>query len=150
MAHSLLGFGTIVIYKCIHMITQTSSHLIPSGNEDREAEKAIRIWQEFLPDTWREAALVPLDFRHYREYEMDAQRYLGYDENGEVCFTRYDYTLSRLASDDGEEFYEVITHHEIVSAWRLRDERWLIFSKTGSEHCHPPRGFYRFSSGMPR
>ena len=113
---------------------------------DREPE-----WQRGLPVEWRIAAIAPLNFSTFREYEIPASRTLGYDEEGHACYYRHSYVLGELCSDDDEEFYEHIAYGEEVEAWRLRDERWLIWRIVREDGvCRGNRGFYSFSESMPR
>jgi len=108
-------------------------------------------WQEGLPKEWRDMATVPLYFRHYQEYEISAERSLGYDEDDAPCFCAHRFQLSELRSEDGEEFYEATTYAEALTAWRLRDGRWLIHRIVlRHEDCRTVRGFYSFSETMPR
>ena len=119
---------------------------VPCRKKSRDPE-----WQKALPIEWRDAAIAPLNFTTYREYEMPASRTLGHDEEGQACYYRHTYILSSLCSDDDEEFYEAIAYGEEVEAWRLRDERWLIWRMVHEDGGgRASRGFYSFSENMPR
>ena len=108
-------------------------------------------WQKELPGEWRTTAIAPLSFASYREYEMPASRTLGYDAKGQACYYRHTYILGSLCSDDDEEFYETIAYGEEVQAWRLHDERWLIWRIVHEDgDCRGNRGFYSFSGSMPQ
>jgi hypothetical protein len=107
-------------------------------------------WPRHLPDGWQDAVQAPLYFHQYSEYEIRADRTVGYDADDQPCFTAHRVELTRVASDDDEEFYEVVSYQEEMAAWRLRDERWLVFRIVSTSHCNPPRGFYAFSQRMPR
>ena len=128
-------------------LQQLQSHsALPCRKKSRDPE-----WQKALPIEWRDAAIAPLNFTTYREYEMPASRTLGHDEEGQACYYRHTYILSSLCSDDDEEFYEAIAYGEEVEAWRLRDERWLIWRIVHEDGvCRGNRGFYSFSENMPR
>uniref|UniRef100_Q47G01 Uncharacterized protein n=1 Tax=Dechloromonas aromatica (strain RCB) TaxID=159087 RepID=Q47G01_DECAR len=127
-------------------------------SSDRHARKAATSsvtetsedWQKHLPEAWLAAIEPPLYFRHYSEYEIFAERSVGYDADDCPCFTTHQFILTSMASDDDEEFYEVVTYAEEMSAWRLRDERWLIFRTITTSTCNAPRGFYAVSPDMPR
>jgi hypothetical protein len=112
--------------------------------------RLARSWNRLLPTDWADQVETPLRFAHYSEYEIAAERTVGFDADDQPCFTAYRFMLTSTASDDDEEFYQVVTHSEEMAAWRLRDERWLVFRKAGTKHCNPPRGFYSFSQKMPR
>ena len=108
-------------------------------------------WQKDLPEEWRAAVIGPLDFATWKEYEMPASRSLGYDEDGKPCYYRHVFLLDALRWDDDEEFYAAIVYGEDVHAWRLRDERWLIWRVVHQEDdSRSGRGFYSFSDSMPR
>jgi hypothetical protein len=108
-------------------------------------------WRHALPAEWRAAAVAPLNFAIHREYEIPASRTLGYDEEGVACYYRHVFFLGATRSDDDEEFYEAIVYGEEVHAWRLRDERWLIWRIVREDgDGRGNRGFYRFSEDMPR
>ncbi|GAB2182168.1 hypothetical protein DLREEDagrD3_23910 [Denitratisoma sp. agr-D3] len=108
-------------------------------------------WQEGLPKEWRDMTSEPLYFRHYQEYEISAERSVGYDEDDSPCFCSHRFQLSDLRSEDGEELYEETTYAESLTAWRLRDSRWLIHRIVlCHEDCRTVRGFYSFSETMPR
>lgn len=108
-------------------------------------------WQRHLPEEWRSAVVHPLHFGLWREYEMPASRCLGYDENDQPCFYRHRFLLDALRLGDGDELYAAIIYSEEVIAWRLRDERWLIWRVVQQEDDrHEGRGFYSFAEQMPR
>lgn len=108
-------------------------------------------WQKNLPEEWRTAVIAPLDFATWQDYEMPAARCLGYDEDGTPCYYRHMFLLDALRWDDDEEFYPAIVYGEDVHAWRLRDDRWLIWRVVQQEDdTHSGRGFYRFSDSLPR
>ena len=107
-------------------------------------------WQRNLPADWRAAAIAPLAFTHYRDYEIPASRTFGHDEDGATCYYRHVYILSSLDSDDDGEFYETIAYGEEVEAWRLRDERWLVWRIAHNYGDYPGnRGFFHFPEKMP-
>ncbi len=107
-------------------------------------------WKSTLPTEWRSAAISPLTFANYRDYEIPASRTLGYDEDGTACYYRHVYILSVLCSDDDDEFYETIAYGEEVEGWRLRDTRWLVWRILHEDGgCRGNRGFFSFSEEMP-
>ena len=129
-----------------------SQSQLESGNAPARRKRERELdWQKGLPVEWRIAAIAPLNFSTFREYEIPASRTLGYDENGQACYYRHSYVQGELCSDDDEEFYEHIAYGEEVEAWRLRDERWLIWRIQHEDGgCRSNRGFYSFSESMPR
>ena len=131
---------------------QPSRHL-PSAGASRQPQSRVdqKRWHEGLPPEWAAMAIAPLDFRHYREYEMAAERVLGSDEDGAYCYTAYSFRLTEARCDDGEEFYLETVYGETLCAWKLRDERWLIrrVIVRGEDFRHA-RAFYSFSDTMPR
>lgn len=107
-------------------------------------------WAKHLPEGWLRAVDRPLYFKQYSEYEIDAQRTLGYDADDQPCFTAHRVQLTSLASDDDEEFYEVVSYSEEMAAWRLRDERWLVYRTINTNTCNASRGFYAINPEIPR
>lgn len=106
-------------------------------------------WAVHLPLDWRDAVDLPLYFERHVEYEMSAERVIGYDTDGHRCYIAHHFDLTSLASDDDEEFYEVVTYSEAMAAWRLRDGRWLIFRRIQKLHCKDSSSFYTISPEMP-
>lgn len=114
-------------------------------------EREDRSWQEHLPQEWRELVIAPLDLRRYQDYEMAADRVVGYDADDKPCYTSHRFSLTEPRSDDGEEFYTVLAYGEELAAWRLRDERWLVWREIhADEDCQSARSFYTLAQGMPR
>ena len=107
-------------------------------------------WREHLPDEWRETVEAPLYFEQYSEYEINAERAVGYDADDRPCFATHRFLLTSLVSDDDEEFYEVVAYAEEMVAWRMRDERWLVYRRNSAHQGGLPRSFYAFSNAMPR
>jgi hypothetical protein len=108
------------------------------------------VWLEHLPDEWLDAVEVPLYFEQYSEYEINAERAVGYDADDRPCFATHRFLLTSLVSDDDEEFYEVVAYAEEMVAWRMRDERWLVYRRNSANQGGQPRSFYAFSAEMPR
>ncbi|MDR1936033.1 MAG: hypothetical protein LBS49_10750, partial [Candidatus Accumulibacter sp.] len=52
-------------------------------------ETLARLWQEHLPPEYRTRVVAPLDIHRYRDHEIAAERYVGYDKDGNPCFTAY-------------------------------------------------------------
>lgn len=138
----------------ISLQSQTLLHSRCNGTRPRTCQRREREpdWQKGLPaewPKWRLAAVTPLNFSTFREYEMPASRTPGYDEDGQPCYYHHCYVLGELLSDDDEAFYEHIAYGEEVEAWRLRDERWLIWRIVHENGgCRGNRGLYCFSESM--
>lgn len=107
-------------------------------------------WREHLPDEWRDAIEAPLYFEQYSEYEINAERAVGYDADDRPCFATHRFLLTELVTDDDDEFYEVVAYAEEMAAWRMRDERWLVYRRNSAHQGGQPRSFYAFSAAMPR
>lgn len=107
-------------------------------------------WRQHLPAEWRDSVIEAFDFTEYREYEMAAKRGFGYDVDGEACYYTHHYLLDQSRSDDDEDFYHVVAYGEMLHAWRLRDERWLIYREVWTHaDSAPNRGFYSFADKAP-
>jgi hypothetical protein len=130
--------------------TAWSPNNLASQRAKIKGKESTPDWKEHLPENWMDAIDPPLYFEQYSEYEMPAERSVGYDCDDRPCFTAHQFMLTSLASDDDEEFYEIISYSEQMSAWRMRDERWLIFRIITTGNGSPPKGFYAISPEMPR
>lgn len=107
-------------------------------------------WRQRLPERYANAIVPPLYFKQYSEYEISAVRSVGYDADDQPCHVAHRVELTRIVSDDDEEFYEIVSYQEEMAAWRLRDDRWLVFRLSSADQCTSPRGFYALSPDMPR
>ena len=115
----------------------------------RDAERIA--WAEDLPKPWRSFAVVPLRFEIFREYEMSAERALGYDECDLPCYCAYRYVLTELKSDENDVFYEAPSYAESVKSWRLRDDRWLVLRNViANFELGAVHSFFSISETMPR
>lgn len=118
-----------------------------SGDESRNPAGS---WDRFLPAGWSSAVDPPLYVEHYREYEIAAQRSVGYDADDRPCFTAHEFTLTRSQAAGDAPPREVIAYAEEMAAWRLHDQRWLVFRLTRNDPGGLPRSFYALSPEMPR
>ncbi|WP_319242626.1 hypothetical protein [uncultured Propionivibrio sp.] len=108
-------------------------------------------WSKDLPREWRFMVIEPLCFETHREYEIDAFRTHGFDEEETPCFHHHRYIQSSLCSDDDEAFYATVIYGEEVRSWRLRDGRWLTWRVVHTDNdLDNHRGFYSFSEDRPR
>jgi hypothetical protein len=108
-------------------------------------------WWRDLPAKWSGLVVVLTRFDVAREYEIFADRTCGYDEDDAPCYCAYRYLQTALRADDDDIFYEELLYAESLTAWRLRDERWLIFRKiAGNDDCNSTHSLYSFSDSMPR
>ncbi|MDR3323885.1 MAG: hypothetical protein LBS89_06755 [Zoogloeaceae bacterium] len=132
------------------MHTRSQIHS-PSRQRQSRNDRDDLSWQTHLPPEWRSQVDPPLELRHYQDYEMEASRVVGYDADDKPCYTAYRFSLLEPRSDDGEEFYTVLAYGESLAAWRLRDERWLIWREIRTEEdCAQARSFYSLAQEMPR
>lgn len=136
--------------KPLHCLSHPSADRRAGNTAKTRRDTTCDDWLKHLPEAWLGAIDSPLYFKRYSEYEISAERTVGYDADDQPCFTAHRYVLTRTASDDDEEFYEVVAYAEEMAAWRLRDERWLIFRSITTSPCNAPRGFYAVSPDMPR
>lgn len=86
-------------------------------------------WHDLLTAEWADKVIRPNSFRVFQEFEIPARRVLGFDHHGRPCFCAHDYRLMDQRSDDDEEFYETLAYGESVTAWRLHDDRWLVYRR---------------------
>lgn len=107
-------------------------------------------WRHGLPADWHEQVIAPLDIVCHTEYEMPASRSLGRDEDGRLCFYEHHFRLEETRSDDDEDYYRALAYAETVRAWRLRDDRWLIYRQQHhGDDRSPRRGFFALSESPP-
>lgn len=126
------------------------SNLATDAAARRNGEACRCEWLTHLPPEWRQVVVAPLDFELHREYEADAARAIGRDEDGVPCFTAHHFVFEEARSDDDDDFYHVVAYAESLSAWRLRDGRWLIYRVIVYEgEVERGRSFYSFSDAMP-
>ena len=103
-------------------------------------------WRGYLPDAWADRVEAPLWVEKFQEYQLDAQRWVGYDADEQPCYTAHHVALPAQDASAGA----AVAYSEMLAAWRLRDERWLVFRLIGAGGAALPRGFYVFSPEMPR
>ncbi|CAM3320453.1 hypothetical protein [Polaromonas hydrogenivorans] len=89
----------------------------------------IRWWQD-IPSPIRPLVVPPVSFDVLQDYEMAADRTQGYDGRHEPCYCAFRYVLTQLRSDDDEVFYEAPVYAEMLTSWRLLDQRWLVCRTT--------------------
>jgi hypothetical protein len=131
-------------------VTATTTAIARHAGKRRRGLRDDR-WREALPDEWTRLAVAPLAIEEYRDYEADAARLIGRDEDGRPCFTKHRFVLTEWRSDDGEDFYAIVTYGEAMTAWLLRDGRWLIHRIVVRDgEIEHGRGFYSLSESMPR
>ena len=121
----------------------------PRLSTTRRKRKPAIDWRLNLPKEWQRLAVAPLSTETYRDYEMAAERLVGRDEDEQPCYCRSRFVVTEIRSDDDEEFYQVVAYAESLSAWRLRDGRWLIYRLIKREG-ERGSGFYSFGDRMPR
>jgi hypothetical protein len=118
------------------------------------AEENDTRWLAHLPAEWRDLVDPPWEFRQYQDDQgeaLAAVRVVGYDVDGQPCYTAHRVDFIEPRSDDDEVFYTVVTYGEELAAWRLRDERWLIWREIRTEeNQEDARSFYSLSQEMPR
>ena len=107
-------------------------------------------WFRRLPVELLDRISEPVSLEPYEEYEMDARRYVGFDATGVPCFTSHVFHIMRPASDDDVTYYEVACFKEEMAAWRLPDNRWLVFRLVENSSCTSSEGTYTLSDTMPR
>ena len=50
-------------------------------------------WRGYLPDAWADRVEAPLWVEEFQEYQLDAQRWVGYDADEQPCYTAHHYAL---------------------------------------------------------
>ncbi len=104
-------------------------------------------WADGLPLLWRSLTIGPLWVDVNRDADAGAERWLGYDEEEQPCYCRYQFQVP-IGSVAGER--EGL-YKEDLRAWRMRDGRWLIHRIiTRQADGGQSYAFYAFSESMPR
>lgn len=115
------------------------------GAEDRHD------WREGLPQDWLGQVVRPVFFSRHRDYEIEAERVIGYEVEDEPCYCSYRVVLAELRSDDDETWFMALSHAEQLIGWRLVDDRWLIRRQISQgEDCQGSQAFFTLSAEMPR
>ncbi len=130
------------------MRTSICSNGYSVGRARSERGLADIDWGRLLPVAWRGQVIAPFQFDVFRDYEIAAERTLGRDADELPCYHACRYVLHELRSDDDEDFYLQAIHAEALTAWRLRDGRWLTYRVVGSDG-DAARGFFSFSEDAP-
>jgi hypothetical protein len=104
------------------------------GHRPRPAEHGVAgacrpSWHRELCPIWIDLVVPPRSFRVFSDHEVAARRVVGHDGNDIPCFQAYDYRRLDIRSDDDEEYYLAVAYSESLSAWRLRDGRWLVYRR---------------------
>lgn len=111
----------------------------PAREQPRQAACPMRQavdytdWRKELPPEWADQAVPPLLFEVHQEYEVLADRVDGRDPRNQFCYFAYRYVLTQLRDDDDEGLYEAPVYIETLTAWRLKDGRWLHLHQTVSD-----------------
>ena len=122
------------------------SGILARNRLDREPR-----WWRDIPADWRAMVVAPVRFEVCREYEIAADRTTGFDESDVPCYCAYRYVLTEPRLDDDELFHEAPIYAEKRAAWRLRDDRWLVYREiAGNADCERIHSFYSFSDAMPQ
>lgn len=95
-------------------------------------------WAAELPPDLIGVVVPPVRFDVHRDREIVADRSLGLDAQGQVCFCSFRHVQTALRSDDDEFFYEAPVAVETLTAWRLPDRRWLTSHKVVEAACASP------------
>lgn len=108
-------------------------------------------WADELPPDLLGVVEPPVRFDIEQDRHIVADRSLGRDAQGQVCFCAFRYVQTALRSEDDEFFYEAPVYIETVTAWRLPDRRWIashqVMRGAGDRSAVPQLSL---CEGMPR
>lgn len=82
-------------------------------------------WNADLPESYRDNAIIPVNFEHHADIDARARKEVGFDKAGRRCFYRHEFTLVEDRFDADEFPIQVDVYWERVVAWRLASGRWL-------------------------
>lgn len=128
----------------------TSKHNSKAETRRPRAYGDEQPWRKRLPADWCEMVTVPIAFEVFRDDELAAERCFGYDADSQRCYYAHRFCIEEPRSDDGEEFYSGTLYDESVTAWLLRDGRWLIHRIVRTDEHSEGQAFYSLSETMPR
>lgn len=107
----------------------------------------LHLWERHLPSSWRIEIASPTHIKRYREYEIKAERCVGYDAANQPCFTSYRVDSVDAHSQTSDE--NCMRRSSEMAAWRLNKNCWLVY-QVNSSNTRVPQGNYAFQSEMPR
>ncbi len=82
-------------------------------------------WNADLPESYRDNAIIPVNFEHHADIDARARKEVGFDKAGRRCFYRHEFTLVEDRFNADEFPIQVDVYWERVVAWRLASGRWL-------------------------
>ena len=108
-------------------------------------------WREDLPEDWRAQVVRPAFFVQHKEYEIAAERVIGYETEEEACYCRFRAEITEWCTDEEGDWCIVPLYGEHLSAWRLIDDRWLVLRRLfHQEDGASSHAFFSFSEEMPK
>ena len=116
----------------------------------RGRAEELHAWKAGLPRRWLGGVIVPAYFVRYREYEIRAERIVGFEYEDQPCYCEHRVDFGGLepgtaAAGGAPQYWE----HS--SAWRLVDGHWLILKRlrSGSDVAQVQE-FFCLAEQMPR
>ncbi len=82
-------------------------------------------WAAHLPEEYLHRVKIPVLFETHSDSETGARKTLGFDRKSERCFYFHEYILTEERFDEEEAIFEIPAYHEIVFAWKLKEDGWL-------------------------
>jgi len=111
----------------LSLLTNSNNEL---GRTCPVQESPARHWMSDLPRQLKDLVITPVRFDVHHEHEIAAERTIGRDVFGKICFCDSKYVLTDLQSDDGDTLYEDPAYAESTTSWRMVDSRWLVCRTT--------------------
>lgn len=131
-----------------HLAARERTQKTAAWRADRADES---LWKEGLPEAWRSEVVHPVFFVRHKEYEIEAERVIGYEVEDEPCYCKLRAVITELRSDEDDNWQVVPVYSEHLIAWRLFDGRWLVLRQVfKGEDCSASRAFFTFAEQMPR
>jgi hypothetical protein len=107
-------------------------------------------WADRLPPTWKDQVIGPLWVNVFRDPDIGAERWVGYNEDEQACYCHYRFMLAQ-GDDPLHPGEQRLGYSEDLVAWLMRDGRWLIHRIIFSAAEQPAsNSFYALSEHMPR
>lgn len=91
----------------------------------RMDKKMDELWENQLPDEYRNRVVKPVAFERHLEPSANVVRIIGRDSCGEKCFDFHSFVLVDEGFDADEFPIRIEVYYERVSAWRMHHGQWV-------------------------
>ncbi|CAG0951171.1 hypothetical protein MTYP_00199 [Methylophilaceae bacterium] len=95
-------------------------------------------WDHLLPSEYCNRVVQSNAYRQYTDDYANAEKIIGFDDNGERCFYYHAFTITEEGFDIDEFPILIDAYYECVVAWRLREGKWVRVKTVSNrlDRCH--------------